>query len=371
MKEFVLRDQDIIVISNEPWGEIWFSKHNYAYEFSKNNKVVFINPTKKWKIKNLFSNKITTEKYSDNLTILNYRNYLPALTFLLFRLNNFFVSHLLGRFFNENNIRNFICWSFDPYRLYYPKSIGAKLSVFHSVDKYNFKHFGEKLLCRNVDFIFCVSPSFVNSNKAFCNHVYVIPHGISSEEFLIDEKEIQDSDLALTNYGLYVGNIDERLDYKLLDEVLSNFPHVNFVFVGKLSFLPENKLASKIFINKAFSNLYIVGPKHFKKLKFYIANSSFCLALMSHSHPGNKIAHHKILQYLALGKPIFSCKFSDYETIKDLLYMNDNDTELIASLASFLKNGEDTRLKNKRIEYSRKFLFEENIEKAEKIISNM
>jgi hypothetical protein len=370
MKPFSLSEKNIVIISNEPWSDIWFSKHNYAYELSKKNKVVFINPTKRWELKNLFKNSVTTEKYSNDLIILNYQNYLPSLNLLLFKLNNFLITRLIRKFFYEKNIHNLIFWSFDPFRLYHPQSLGSKLSIFHSVDKYLFTHFGEKLLYKNVDFIFCVSPSFKDSYKVFCNHVEVIPHGISSEEFIIEPKGARENDLGFSNYGLYVGNIDERLDYSLLDKVLIEFPDIDFVFVGKLGFLPDNKLAKKIFTDKKFSNVHFIGPKHFKKLKFYIENSSFCLALMSHSYPGNKIAHHKILQYLALGKPIFCSEFSDYETIKNIIYMNDNEKELMISLALFLKNGEDTSLKEKRIEYTKGFLFEENIKKVEKIISN-
>lgn len=365
-----LEKQNILVISNEPWGDVWYSKHNYAYELSKKNKVIFVNPVGKWKIKNLFSNKIATEEYSESLIVLNYQNYIPALNFLLFRLNNFFVSILLKSFFDEKGIRDFIFWSFDPYRLYNPKRIGAITSIFHSVDKYNFKHSGEMLLSLNVNFIFCSSYSFIASYKKINPSVYILPHGISSEEFAVDEKELQQLDIHFKHYGLYIGNIDERIDYELLEKVLTKFTDTHFVFVGKLLFNSENKLAKKIFIQNVYSNLHAIGTRQFKKLKLYIANSSFCLALMNKIYPGNKIAHHKILQYLALGKPVFGCEFSEYEKIRNLLYMNDNDDKLIEQLDSFLKNKEDTMLGQKRIEYARKYLFEENIKTVEKIISN-
>ena len=32
-----LENQTILVTSNEPWGDLWYSKQNYAYELSKKN----------------------------------------------------------------------------------------------------------------------------------------------------------------------------------------------------------------------------------------------------------------------------------------------------------------------------------------------
>ncbi len=68
-----LENQTLLVISNEPWGDIWYSKHNWAYELSKKNKVFFINPPIKWKISNLWSFKICIDDYNESLQVLGYQ----------------------------------------------------------------------------------------------------------------------------------------------------------------------------------------------------------------------------------------------------------------------------------------------------------
>lgn len=39
-----LKGKRIVTASNEGWGDVWFSKHNYAYELSKHNEVLFVDP---------------------------------------------------------------------------------------------------------------------------------------------------------------------------------------------------------------------------------------------------------------------------------------------------------------------------------------
>ena len=72
-----LKNQIIVLVSNEQWSDIWFSKHHYANELSQKNKVLFINPPKQWNIKNVFFNTITTTRISSNLEIVSYQNYFP------------------------------------------------------------------------------------------------------------------------------------------------------------------------------------------------------------------------------------------------------------------------------------------------------
>lgn len=359
-----LKGKNIAVVSNEPWGETWYSKHNYAYELSRNNKVYFINPASRWKPANLLARKVEVKEITPNLFTVNYDNILPALNPSLFRLNNQLVSRLLRSFFRQQHVTDMLFWTFDPYRLYHPRALGASVSVFHSVDKYDFKPLGERMLCRNADHIFIISRSYFDTYKPLNRSVHLVPHGISSDEF-----SAEPADFAIKDYGLYVGNIDSRLDYGLIEKALVAFPSVPFVFIGRLSIPQDNATAIKLFKDQAYPNLHIAGEKHFKQLKNYIAGARFCIAFMNQAHSWNLISHHKIFQYMALGKPVFSCSFSEYESFSHLLYMNNNSELLLKQLDQFLNKGEDATLAGKRIEIARQHSFEAIFESVEKIFA--
>ncbi|MBS1942904.1 MAG: hypothetical protein JST38_18725, partial [Bacteroidetes bacterium] len=73
---------------------------------------------------------------------------------------------------------------------------------------------------------------------------------------------------------------------------------------------------------------------------------------------GNNISHHKIFQYMAMGKPVFSTVFSEYLPIRHLLYMNDDRQALRAGLSRFLLTGEPEGLHAERIAHARTKSFE-------------
>ena len=106
------------MVSNEPWGDIWFSKQHYAFELAKlGHDVYFINPTKRWTLSNLFSYTITEEQINDHLKILSYKNNFPQGNFFQFFVK---INDLLNCLkikcqinLDENNL---IWWKFDPYR---------------------------------------------------------------------------------------------------------------------------------------------------------------------------------------------------------------------------------------------------------------
>lgn len=362
-----LENQTILVTSNEPWGDLWYSKQNYAYELSKRNKVYFINPPTKWNWKNFFSNPITEASYTENLHILNYENYLPIRSDALNRTNNRWVSKKLRAYLEQRGVKDPILWAFDPLRLYDHRLLGAKLGIYHCVDYYYFQYLGEGELCRNSDLLFATSQRFLDEYKAFDKPKHVVPHGISSEEFTLDEAKLQTLDIDYKDYGLYVGVIDHRLDFDLLETVIQRYPDIPFVFVGPLR-LPDKAAAHRIFTERKYPNVHPIGARHFKQLKYYIRRSRFCTAFMDMNYHANTVHHHKTLVYLTQGKPVFGFKFSEYNAMEEIMYMDNTHEGLLRRLDQFIQQGESPDLAQQRIEYAWKYTFGNVLADAGKII---
>jgi glycosyltransferase involved in cell wall biosynthesis len=358
--KFSLKDQNIIITSNEPWEGMWFSKHNYAYELSKYNRVIFINPQSPWKFKNIFGCHITTTPYNKDLTILNYNNFLPILNKFLFHINDYLVSRRLKHYFRKNNYSNIIFWAFDPFRLCNPERLGASLSIYHSVDPYNFKPYGEISLCKNVDVIFCIGTYLMNQYTPFNKPLYLIPHGISTDEFSINNNDYT-PEIPYSDYGLYIGSIG-NLNYQLIEKMLKQHPQTQFLFVGEL----DDEIGRQLFSSGKYSNLHHHEAVDFKKLKYFINKSKFCLVPKSYltSSP------HKILQYLAFGKPVFGAYMENVHTAKSIVYMSKNDDEVLLWLKEFMQKGEDPELSVKRINYAKEHTFEKIFQKVEQYLSN-
>ena len=358
-----LENQHIIIVSNEPWGDVWYSKHNYANELSKKNTVIFINPTNKWKFSNLFS-KIRIESVSPSLSVLHYHNILPSINFTLFRFNDYLITIRIKKKLKKLGFSNSIFWSFDPYRIVKPNRLTNSKKIFHIVDLYGYTHWGEQILIDQSDYCIFVSKEIIKNYAQNAKRKLLIPHAISSEEFTSNKKP---EDIPNLTFGLYVGNIDHRIDFEHLEKILATFPNIPFVFIGKVNHV-ENPIFKRIFIEKNYQNTLFLGIKHFKELKHYIHEAGFCFAFME-KRKGNDIAHHKIFQYLAMGKPVFSSNFSDYNSVQELLYM-ENDAEKSKELLNyFLENGENDNLQNKRIDYAYQHTFDEALKKIENFIN--
>ncbi|HQW06053.1 MAG: hypothetical protein IPH05_07890 [Flavobacteriales bacterium] len=342
-----LTGKHIIITSNEAWGDVWYSKHNYAYELSKQNEVLFIDPPERWTPRNLGRPEIGIRNISESLRVLSYTNSLPGAFDQSFRCNNTIVSNAIRKRLKAEGWPVDLFLSFDPARLYDPALFEAGTSLFIAVDDYDLTMRGERLLFSKVDHIITISERFNAVFKPFKEPILTIGHAISSEEF-----DAPDPDINVTDYGLYVGTIDTRVELATIERMVQDNPTVPFVFIGRFA-LQGVALAEALFLHGKYANLHYLGIKPFKELKSYIKGSRFCLAPMDVLRPGNAISHHKVFQYLAFGKPVFSTVFHEYRSIAHLLYMHNDREELLRFLADFLANGESTSLRDERIAFAR------------------
>lgn len=358
---FKLKGKTILIISNEPWGDIWYSKHNWAYELSKQNKVFFINSPKGWSFKHLFTNGIKIRNYSDTLRIVDYNNRLPFTRFgVLYLLNEYIVTGSLRKWFEKNKVSKTIFWSFDPYRFSNPKLLNATKSIFFRVDKFLLLS-NERRLLKNVDGLVVTAEILLKGTQS--KKQLILSHGISEEEF----KYTNDVDYP-SNYFLYVGNIDYRMDVELVEKLLIAFPNETFLFIGKLV-NTDNDFFQNIFYRKQHKNMIIHGVEHFKNLKNYIYHSKACLAPMDVKIDGNEIHHHKSLQYLAMGKPIISPIFNDSVNKDEFILGYTNSDEAISRIRELDSSETKQKVKN-RINFAEQFLYSNLISKVEDFLSD-
>lgn len=365
----ILEQNTILIISNEPWSEVWYSKHNWAWELSRQNNVFFINPPSKWKFSNIFFNKIKSITISKQLKVLNYYNFLPGNENRewTYNLNNSIVSKRLRKYFIKHQKTGIIFWSFDPYRLIDPALLDCKLSIFHIADKYVNKSFTQ--LINNSDFILCVSPEFALIHEV-CNKPHLIlNHAIPDDFFYLDPVSDLPSVVFESTTLLFVGVIDFRLDFRLIEYWATQFSEYQFVFVGPINDSDLDFTGKKLFIEKQYKNVITTGPVPFRQLKKYIANAAVTIAPMKISVHGNVINHQKLLQYLAWGKPVICPHFSDYAENHTLFFEYYNPESSADAIKIALSEPENSPIKKERINFAKQFSFSRQFKRIEELIS--
>lgn len=332
----------ILIISNEPWGDMWYSKHIYAYELSKTNKVFFINPCYKWSFKNLLSFNVSADKISENLFSVNYKNNLPVILWkrAAVFLNDFLNSIKLKKALNP--IGDTVFWQFDPVRfcdVFFFRNIKR---IYHISDP--FKHFPfNKRIASKVDLIVCTSINFVDYYKTMNTSVIYIPHGISQEEFNLSAEKCES---IKSKYGKFIftaASISDRINFDLLKELSHHFKNINFVFAGQIMIAKRSLEYEKFLQLVALPNFHHIGVIRWQELKNYISSSAICIApynfILPSSISGVITSSLKILSYMVQKKIIITSVPIEIELreSKGIFYAK-NNSEFISLLEKALSN---------------------------------
>jgi len=332
---------------------MWFSKHNYAFELSKYNYVVFVNPPLKYSLRKLFLPPRVT-KVADNLFQCTYTNILPTRYNILNYINNYLVSIRLRKHILPDNYE-IIFWAFDPTRLFDPALFKSTLSLYHCVDHYYLKFYAEKMLIKNVNYLFSTSTVYFRTYSRYNKVSKIVPHGIALDEFCVDTPG---NDLKISKpYCLSIGKLNDNVAYDVMETLIKCHPEILFVFAGLICD-DRNPAKIRIFDTQLYDNVVFLGTIPYKNLKYLISDAVACLLLKNMSIDFATVHAHKMLQYLALGKPVFGHLLQEYSEIIDLAYLFNTDNEIVESFSRYFIEGESKNLKAERIAYAKQFTFD-------------
>lgn len=344
---------------------MWFSKHHYAYELSKNNEVYFINAPGKWKWKNIFQKKAGLKQIKSNLQVVEYKNFIPLTGRIRFlcMLNEKWILSLLAKSIPLKEKKP-IFWSFDPHRFFSPKLFNAVFSIYHSVEYYTHKR--ENWLCKNVNMILCVSDTIKEKLSKFNKPVFTIPHGISEE---IVHKHFEKKS---NNIVIMAGSINYRLDYELLDYLTSYFPNVSFMLIGpvdKQKFNNQDHLFFDKLSNK--KNIFFTGKQSMKYIYEQIGKSTLCICAYKQDQLVNQLNSLKVIQYLGMGKPVITNYLKEYESAakEKIVYISTSKETFSSYFEKILNGNEEEALRLKRITFASKYSYTKLIKKIEQYIT--
>lgn len=376
----MIKGRDIIIVGQQPWDvEIGSNCKNIAIEFSKNNRVLYVNSP---------LDRITAIKRKNDLSIQKRINIIKGKEKGLIVIENNlwnlypnrmvesinwinnqrifeFFNHLNNKKFAKSIIQaveylgftNLILFNDnDIFKSFYLKDLlQPRTSIYYcrdymlSVDYWK-KH-GEKLepeLISKSDICLANSSYLANYCKKYNLNSYNIGQGCDIDEFSNLKQTAIPADIQSLSKPIigYVGAlIGFRLNISLLEGIAKCKPNWSIVLVG-----PEDEAFEKSELHQ-LSNVYFLGSKLPSYLPTYINSFDVCLnpQILNEVTIGNY--PRKIDEYLAMGKPVVATKtpfmeevFSEYtylgQTTEDFVLLinkalDENTTDLIEGRKAF------------------------------------
>jgi teichuronic acid biosynthesis glycosyltransferase TuaH len=244
-------------------------------------------------------------------------NMLPEGKFYrwMVKVNERIAGKRLKKVIEQHHITDYIY--INSYNVAFPslhKQLQPSLTVYHCVDPliepYQVRHglISEDILVRDVDMVISTSKELsvkkglLNKNSFFIPNAANISH---SQKALNPELKIADILKGIKKPIIgYFGNIERRINYDLVRELINNNPDKSFVFIG-----PVDKYYIKEEDYKA-PNLYLKGAVPYEQMPAVLKGFDVAIIPFKKDEVSNNIFPLKLFEYLGSGRPVVSTDFN-------------------------------------------------------------
>lgn len=392
-----LKNRDIIIFSQMQFdGRLESTNYTMARYLAKNNFVYFVDrpftwrdyirykDTPEYKIRkpHFFSstnNIIQTEIPNLKIVIsppVPSINMLPEgwLYRMALRVNELIVAARLKKVIRKFNITDYIY--INSYNYTYPtfhNLIKPTLTVYHCVDPlieiYQLRHglISEDIVVKSVDLVICTSKELrnnklkLNPNSHFIPNAANIRHSQKALDPLLPVATIL-SGIGKPIIG-YFGNIERRIDYKLLIEISAQNADKNFVLVGPIS---------KEYVDDSIynaPNIFIKGAVPYDQMPSVLKGFDVAIIPFKKDEVSNSIFPLKLFEYLGSGKPAVSSDFNPdlQEFTGDTVAYCKTAEEFTGAINEALKDTPE--LQQKRLAVAAENTWEHRIIEIEKLLA--
>ncbi len=355
-----VHDRDIVIVGLQPWyTPIGSNCKNIALEFSKHNRVLYVNaPLDRKTIltervdPNILHHKELLKKGQDALVQINPNmwNYFP-LTVMesvnwmpstgLFRvfnqLNNKRFAKAIQKAVRQLGFKNIILFNDnDIFRGFHLKELlQPEVYIYYSRDyllavDYWKKHGQtiEPLHIAKADIGVANSKYLADRLKSYNPNSYYIGQGCELSLFDPEQEYRRPEDMPAGGRPVigYVGALTSlRLDISLITAMATRKQEWDFVLVG-----PEDEDFQSSALH-GLANVHFLGRKPMQDLAAYVQHFDICMnpQLVNDMTVGNYPL--KVDEYLAMGKPVLATTTPTMELFRDYVYLGTGADEYILS----------------------------------------
>jgi glycosyltransferase involved in cell wall biosynthesis len=245
-----------------------------------------------------------------------------------------------------------------PHYLHLRDQIRPDRTVYFNIDDYS--HYWphraksvralERRAVREADLTVCVSKvrcQELQATVANAGPIHYLPHGCpgwglaESPQARPAEPPIDLSVVHGPRLG-YVGSLEDRVDWNLLDRLATELPDASLVFVGKPSRDGHEPWHGTRARCLSRPNVRVLGWKPQSEIAHYIRAFDVCLIPYRVDHPFNRVCNPtKIMDYMGSGRPIVSTALPECRLHAERFDVVASDGEFIERVRAIATAGGD------------------------------
>lgn len=285
----------------------------------------------------------------------------PKLFDLAAKFNSWLVRKTIKKQLNKLGVFKYtLINAFNPvYGLHSVKTFNPQKSIYYCYDEisgteWSGKHGAayEQKFIPLVDEVICTSSKLQENKAPLAKEVKFIPNGVNLDIFLAPNNE------KSNGYTIgYIGAIDSRIDFDLIDYCASNLPEYVFEFYGPV----------KTELPQLPKNVKFLGSVAQNALPEKIQNFEAGLIPFVKNKLTEAIYPLKINEYLAMGKPVVATNFSDLSDFSKVAEVVDSKEEFLNTIKKSIKY--NSRIKTqKRIDFAKQNSWENRAREFARVI---
>jgi glycosyltransferase involved in cell wall biosynthesis len=378
---------DFLSFSMNYWEDLWQSRHHVMSRLAARHKVLFASPPAH--VREVLSAKgrglphSGLQERSENLF-----SFVPS--HLLFETHRFPSLNRLSAYFREAQIRHLlrklgfhqiVLFIWHPRYSNLLGKFGEEVSCYY-VDEEFTSYYGmpegekqqirarEEVLLRGADLVFANGSALLDQKNRYGNASNV-PMGVDFGLFsraLLEETAVP-SDLAAIQPPRigYVGNVNDKVDFELLESIARANPLWSLILVGPLSIrTPEFRANFERL--RQLPNVHHLGFRPLQTLPNYVRGLDVCL--MCYRTDGWAYYGYplKLHEYLAGGKPVVGSDLPSIREFSGVISIARTAEDWQGAIEAGLNDNSAARI-SKRVQVARENTWEERAQLIEKAIA--
>jgi teichuronic acid biosynthesis glycosyltransferase TuaH len=363
-----------------PYESTSFTTAKYL---AQNNEVLYADYPYTWKdyLKGKETSAVTTRK--DGFRLAKYSllsTGIPRLKILILPLMlsiNFLPEgRRIKAILDVRQIVDFIF--INSFNFHYP-NVGRKLkptlNVYHCVDPLVIEHDkkhglkSERQIVKDADLVFCTSKQLYDEKIIINKNTYFIPNAADlrhSTKALDPDLKIHESIAQIPGPVIgYFGNIERRIDFRLLKQVVELNQDKSFVFVGPVdeAYIPTDFTALK--------NVYFIGRLPYEDMPAVLKGFDVCMIPFKKDEFSSTIFPLKLFEYLGAAKPVVATNFNmDLEDFtEDVIPYCSSASEFSSAISDLLLQNDDM-YKSKRLQIAERNTWDIRLKQFSEILAS-